>query len=102
MVELFIIVAIDIEIHFFINIISISARIKVIFLNKRVKQTFDYIKNTLKKQFTKLSTFSKSTSFIRGSFALTTNKLFTKYMICNYNNQIIPSNCHLQKMTNNN
>jgi hypothetical protein len=37
MVELFIIVAIDIEIHFFINVISINARIKVIFLNKRVK-----------------------------------------------------------------
>ncbi len=49
MVELFIIVAIDIEIHFFINIISISARIEVILLNKRVKQMFDYIKNTLKK-----------------------------------------------------
>jgi hypothetical protein len=48
-IDLFIIVTINIEIHFFISIISISARIKVIFLNKRIKQTSNYIKNTFRK-----------------------------------------------------
>jgi hypothetical protein len=102
MVELFIIVAIDIEIHFFINIISISARIEVILLNKRVKQTFDYIKNTLKKTIYTIICLFKINIICRGSSTLATNKLSTKSMICNYNNHFIPSNHHLQKTINNN